>query len=202
MDADFPAAHSMDTEWFAVDQDGQVALFVSGADGSVPDGAPAADLGEVLRTLGGSETAIELFPELARLGLHVYEVASYFFSGPYRRTHRPPGPLHVDQLPPRLRQQAKIVRFDGLRFEEKELLQPCDYTACSANEVAYLAEDGKTIRPVPGREKEYRRAIAYLRQRHPEQCRKYCFEGTRSLSAILMNWWGRVKGLRSSGGRA
>jgi hypothetical protein len=33
---DYPAAHSMDTEWFAVDEHGNVARFDSGEDGAVP----------------------------------------------------------------------------------------------------------------------------------------------------------------------
>lgn len=33
MDADFPAAHSMDTTWFAVDRDGQIAAFDAGENG-------------------------------------------------------------------------------------------------------------------------------------------------------------------------
>lgn len=37
-DPDFPAAHSMDTEWFAVDDDGHVAVFDSGEGGAVPRG--------------------------------------------------------------------------------------------------------------------------------------------------------------------
>jgi hypothetical protein len=36
MEIDFPAAHSMDTEWFAVDRDGHVAYFNSGEAGAVP----------------------------------------------------------------------------------------------------------------------------------------------------------------------
>jgi hypothetical protein len=36
MDADFPAAHSMDTYWFAVDKDGRVGHFTSGSAGAVP----------------------------------------------------------------------------------------------------------------------------------------------------------------------
>ena len=36
---DYPAAHSMDTEWFAVDADGNVARFDSGEDGAVPNAA-------------------------------------------------------------------------------------------------------------------------------------------------------------------
>jgi hypothetical protein len=33
---DFPAGHSMDTDWFAVDKDGNIAVFDSGEDGAVP----------------------------------------------------------------------------------------------------------------------------------------------------------------------
>lgn len=35
---DFPAAHSMDTDWFAVDNDGNVALRSSCEEGAVPIG--------------------------------------------------------------------------------------------------------------------------------------------------------------------
>jgi hypothetical protein len=33
---DFPAAHSMDTEWFAIDADGNIGIFASGEGGAVP----------------------------------------------------------------------------------------------------------------------------------------------------------------------
>jgi hypothetical protein len=36
MSADFPAAHSMDTEWFAVDANGRIGIFESGEPGPVP----------------------------------------------------------------------------------------------------------------------------------------------------------------------
>jgi hypothetical protein len=39
MGEDFPAAHSMDTVWFAIDKDGHVASFWSGESGAVPVGA-------------------------------------------------------------------------------------------------------------------------------------------------------------------
>lgn len=45
VDADFPAAHSMDTDWFAVDRDGRVALFDSGENGAVADGSARLDHG-------------------------------------------------------------------------------------------------------------------------------------------------------------
>ena len=35
---DYPAAHSMDTSWYAVDADGHVALFTTGENGHAPNG--------------------------------------------------------------------------------------------------------------------------------------------------------------------
>lgn len=44
---DVPAAHSMDTAWFAVDEEGKVGVFETGEDGALPDdaawGSGAAD---------------------------------------------------------------------------------------------------------------------------------------------------------------
>ena len=34
---DYPAAHSMDTKWFAIDKDGNIGVFDSGENGAVPD---------------------------------------------------------------------------------------------------------------------------------------------------------------------
>ena len=117
MSDDFPAAHSMDTEWFAVDADGQVALFISGENGSVPDDVLPGDIDEVLEALGShlsleDQDFVEILPELARLGLYVYADDTDWFSGPYVRARRPKKPLHVDQLPPQLREQVKAVQFD------------------------------------------------------------------------------------------
>lgn len=43
---DFPAAHSMDTAWFAVDEDGNVARFETGEDGAVPAAADVEQAGD------------------------------------------------------------------------------------------------------------------------------------------------------------
>jgi hypothetical protein len=187
MGADFPAAHSMDTEWFAVDRDGHVALFSTGEAGSMPLAAGAGGEGAVddmLRALGSKQTQEGLDydeaavgRELARLGLHVYQDASDFFSGPYRRAHKPKKPLHVDQLPPELRDDVKAMRFDGLSFAEKKVLQPCQYTDGVAWSSAYVAEDGKTVRPIPGHEKEYRKEVAEMLEEDPEELERYRFEG-------------------------
>ncbi len=41
---DYPAAHSMDTYWFAMDEAGEVALMITGETGPVPEG-PKAEYG-------------------------------------------------------------------------------------------------------------------------------------------------------------
>jgi hypothetical protein len=183
MGEDFSAAHSMDTEWFAVDRDGQVALFISGENGSVADAAADINVDDVLRALGGNWTEdmeddwdVQL-PELARLGLHVYQDDTEWFSGPYVRTHRPERPLHVDQLPPQLREQVKEVRYDDLRFADKGVLQPCDHAEGHAWGLGYLAEDRKTVRPVPGKEEKYREYIERLRRDHPDVLKDFQIEG-------------------------
>jgi hypothetical protein len=43
MPPDYPAAHSMDTDWFAVDECGHVALCTSGEAGAVPEAAVQLD---------------------------------------------------------------------------------------------------------------------------------------------------------------
>jgi hypothetical protein len=44
--SDYPAAHSMDTTWYAMDADGHVAELISGANGAVPVDRPYADPGD------------------------------------------------------------------------------------------------------------------------------------------------------------
>jgi hypothetical protein len=49
---DYPAAHSMDSAWFAVDRDGRVAYFSTGEAGAMPEDAADSDaLDEALRAL-------------------------------------------------------------------------------------------------------------------------------------------------------
>jgi hypothetical protein len=175
----------MDTEWFAVDGDGQVALFTSGENGSVPNDALPADIDEVLRVLGSTLSLEDLedlewddtLAELARLGLHIYVDDTDWFSGPYVRAWRPKTPLHVDQLPPELRQQVKTVQFSDLRFATQDVLQPCDHAEGYAWASGYLAEDRKTARPIPGKEKEFREDMERMRQEYPEEYKKYHIEG-------------------------
>ncbi len=55
-DEDFPAAHSMDTEWYAVDKEGNVGRFITGEAGAAPNSAwndrgDALSVEDILRAL-------------------------------------------------------------------------------------------------------------------------------------------------------
>jgi hypothetical protein len=41
----------------------------------------------------------------------------------------------------------------------------------------FLSEDGRTVRPIPGHEKEYREAVERLREFSPGDLKKFRFEG-------------------------
>jgi hypothetical protein len=259
MEPDYPAAHSMDTRWFAVDRDGHVACFYSGEAGAVPERAgevgtawdetvtllprvgaahdrrgricpgPEApterhhsrglvnlgvevhlDFGDVtvlfldsldavraeldagtatvLPTTEGVAVAFRQLSEevhrrlhdsgacrgcfhlwrglgeedLPSLGLFRYDhLTENWISGPYGRTRVPLRPLHVDQLPPQLRDLVKRVRFD-IRFAESQHIQPVEHGKCNSWESAWLDVTGTHIRPIPGREEDYGEAYAEL----------------------------------------
>lgn len=166
METDFPAAHSMDTSWYAVDAEGQVALFCSGEDGAVPDGTGDAtviwDLWDIREPPEPRDEYRYEEPKdlAARLGLFLYEHAYELTSdggsygedlAPYRRDVKPDAPLHVDQLPVHLREQCELVRFP-LTFEDSPLVQPLEYSSCRywGEKRRYLASDGQTFHALEG----------------------------------------------------
>jgi hypothetical protein len=67
MTPDYSAAHSMDTDWFAVDADGHVGYFDSGEAGAVPhDASPGnQDQGFRLREMLGARPRCEAVHDLA-----------------------------------------------------------------------------------------------------------------------------------------
>ncbi len=256
MEADFPAAHSMDTTWFAVDRDGHIALFETGESGAVPSCAfggdeayalierlvgllprcqAAFDLagrrtpglgmegdehqaagtgmdypvlmflksldpvkealasGQAVQVPGGDRLAVtfqHLPADLSRRlheagaclgcffqfgrtdegtfdpagrGLFEYtHLTENWISGPYGRVARPLKPLHVDQLPPDVRELVKRMRFDKLSFAEAAHVQPVEHTECVSWEAAWLDGTGKKVRPMPGREEDYADAVSEL----------------------------------------
>ncbi len=183
----------MDTTWFAVDRDGHVGAFFSDETGVVPRAARDCDLAEVLSLLTGIPEDVfdgmlgDLDEEAARLGIFggsfkswdEYSVLSILAS--YTLEHRPALPLHVDQLPPRFRALAKRIRFDRLRFPDLARVQPLEHVECqfwpNIADVAYLAGDGVTVRPLPGQEGRFAAYCDELRREHPDQAARLRFAG-------------------------
>jgi hypothetical protein len=93
-------------------------------------------------------------PQVARKGLYEYShTTDNWIAGPYGLRTRPSEPITIDALPAGAR--PPLVRFDG-RFAETPILQPVGRWPSDAWGAAYLAEDGKKVRPIPGREDDYR----------------------------------------------
>jgi hypothetical protein len=186
MEIDYPAAHSMDTTWFAVDEVGHLGVFHSGENGHVPDLAEIDDLaGDLWRRLHPNQ-ADEHFWELDdqevanQLGLYCFAYGSEFDPiGTYGLLGRPETPLHVDQLPPELRKRWRGLRLK-VDFTQLSDLQPLEHGYCSywyeEDRVAYLASDGKSVRPIPGMEDRFAEFCSRFREEHPEQAKDMIFE--------------------------
>ncbi|MFO0928266.1 MAG: radical SAM protein [Gemmataceae bacterium] len=183
MATDYPAAHSMDTTWFAVDAKGQVAMFTTGENGHLPE-QTGNDLQDDL--LGLSQPAAADFlwgEELAQtVGVYYYDFAeeSYHPIGRYARQMVPPRPIHVDQLRPDLREQCRRVVFDQVDFAAADFLQPNEYVRCIywySDIVAYLCADGVTVRPVPGKEGAFAAFVHRFRHENAEAARGFVFDG-------------------------
>jgi hypothetical protein len=187
MAADFPASHSQDTIWFAVDANGHVAVLDSGENGHVAAGAPDADASNVLGDLAYGPPG-EPWPSdraQARRGLFVYDYDERDDPiWPYKRRAVPDAPLHVDQLPPEVRELLKRARFDGVDFSQSERFQPLEFVECvfcyQGERAAYLCADGRTVRPIPGAEDRFGEFCEALRARDPEAARAWRFEGPRA----------------------
>lgn len=239
---DFPAAHSMDTTWFAVDKDGRVAAFQSGEAGAVPEEAylgedsppleelpvtgeavrvaplppwphevqhgvradyaqaavfhvrdeeaftaevaagkavrvpsagtvafrvekPDAALVERLHAGGACLACAYTFEDAdetvaASRGLYAYEhVTENWVAGPYRLVAKPSKPARLEELPKEVRENA--IAFDG-RFDEAGLVHPNTLWPCESWQAAWIDLDGKTVRPIPGREDDYEEEASEL----------------------------------------
>ncbi|MFO7563141.1 MAG: hypothetical protein R6X02_10900 [Enhygromyxa sp.] len=131
-----PAAHSMDTSWFAVDQAGHVAIFDSGEDGAVPfaalslGGACAADpeAKQVCELLAPQLVDDDGWEELYEAGPFFHYVnGDYGNPGHYLRTaHTPAQPARVAALPEALR--SKMLRLP-IDFTSAESLHLAEFMA-------------------------------------------------------------------------
>jgi hypothetical protein len=178
----------MDTDWFAVDADGRVAVLRSGALGHAPEGARDCSelLAELWRLRGGSGTPPSFYEAEAvgRLSLFCYEYSGWgdftLAIGFYARDAVPEEPVHVDQLPPTLRAEALAFRFEQLRFSAAEPIQPLDFYPCDfrykESRVAYLGSDERTVKPLPGWEEKFPEFCEEFRRKWPEQAQRLRFE--------------------------
>ncbi len=191
MEPDYPAAHSQDTNWFAVDSAGHVAFFESGEEGHVPEGV--VDSGEIhdLWQLRHPDQTTVSYWRLSReqlaneIGVYCYDYDGELriHIAPYRLMGAPKTALHVDQLSPSLRQHCKQVRFETIVFSQTELIQPLEWFPCVCwyqdSRIAYLASDGKTVRPISGMEDRFADFCRQFREEHPEQAKDMIFEGPK-----------------------
>jgi hypothetical protein len=185
-ESDYPAAHSMDAHWYTVDAQGNVAVFDAGSSGPVPKKAKcheSPNLVRLLWQLGGGKTVTDpdvdefenetAFNELASVGVFAFECISSEtgFVDPYRRTHQPGRPLHVDQLPPRLRKEFARLPLPVPDFAAAREIQIVEHVPCVLyrdEAVGYFAVGDKEVGPIPGKEKEYQAALPELRKQYRE----------------------------------
>jgi len=191
---DYPAAHSMDTLWFAVDEVGHVGVFFTGEDGPAPAGERGQDLFDLMKHVPGvpeldresDEAWCELLESVHEYGLFRYEITEEGWWLPlqpqYQRPPLPPQPLHVDQLPPSARDLVQEHAFDELSFSEAETIQPLHFMECQVAAswcqipCGYLDTDGKTIRPVPGCENTFEQYVELVKKDFPDETRDLRFE--------------------------
>jgi hypothetical protein len=185
MDTDYPAAHSMDTVWFAVDAVGQVGLFDSGETGHVPDGEEndvRTELWDLWRPGEEKDDYWDLDYLCAIKGIYYFLYPETYGFGPvglYRRDLVPKRPLHVDQLPYELRLRCRDPLF-SFRFDQVKQFQPLEHVRCvlwDSSIAAYLCGDGKTVKPLPGQEAKFAEFVREFRKEEPEQASQLRFEG-------------------------
>jgi hypothetical protein len=133
---DFPAAHSMDSAWFAVDEHGRVAIFETGEAGAMPETAvtlydPGGDsdvwdeIQHLLEARGADPESIEdLSTEEGASPFIVYGNDDYETPGAYEREALPEDPVTESELSPELRAQLTRIPVD---FTAREHLQLADY---------------------------------------------------------------------------
>src|SRR5687768_9334728 len=187
---DYPAAHSMDAHWYSVDARGNVAVFDAGSSGPLPKKVRThewPELADLVRELGGRDlvgdvdeddedpdfSSDEAFKELAARGVFVFYCLSSgsAFIDTYVRRAKPRPPMHLDQLPPRLRKEFAQVPLPVPDFGSAREVQIVEHVPSEFYQdygLGYYAPGQKEVRPIPGREDEYKRALPGFRKEYPK----------------------------------
>jgi hypothetical protein len=184
----YPAAHSMDKTWYAVDAHGHVGIFHSGENGHVPSGADQDEhLFWFIRFLSSGGTDTDPYADdddededydsaedqLGDRGIFVYWYVDPIepFLAAYSGKVVPERAAHVDQLPPAVRKFVSKTVLAGANFATDDEVQPIGQVECfyySDFEVAFLTAGEKEVRPIPGRDAEYKKALPQLRKEYPK----------------------------------
>ena len=133
---ELPAAHSMDTAWFAVDADGHVARFETGEDGALPVEAahrggpddPNFDVHAFVAALARrSGTDLEEGAYTERLpGVFDYRRDHGDDLGRYQRAHVPEDPVRISELPPSTQEAIGAFRLP-VYFSEAEIVHLAEH---------------------------------------------------------------------------
>ena len=176
---DFPAAHSMDTTWFAVDRRGQVALFWSSENGHVPSHAPNQGQVETHFARRAEDDPEDSWFDrdyATHMGIFYYAYDDgYNLLSPYRLVSIPEKPLHIDELPPAVRALCNVVSFPVADFCTQEYLQPVEFMPCSYYNApdVYIASDNLTLRPLPGHEDVFEEVVREFFAMAPDYAKRF-----------------------------
>lgn len=123
---DFPAAHSMDTTWFGVDDLGNIAQFETGENGDYP---------RVLN-LELWCSPPEHWPFVAELAEKSLQCISYDFEElpgyHYDRMAVPETPANIRDLSPQARAYAEKGRLPRTNFLEMPTVKPAAHVLCAS----------------------------------------------------------------------
>ncbi|MEN6627767.1 MAG: hypothetical protein ABFD69_16190 [Candidatus Sumerlaeia bacterium] len=155
---DYPAAHSMDTIWYGVDEDGEVGAFDSGPYGEVPqlEGQKPIEPQRTESHFFRPNYYDEYDDVRDRVGeerAHSYTLDEEIFVKYYIWQNSPENPLRIEEIPEEFRNRRYLVFLKGFRFSSREPINPYDYAPCySCDDVEYFPSQGDTTRfPLPGR---------------------------------------------------
>lgn len=155
---DFPAAHSMDTTWFAVDKDGFIAVLETNEEGALPiklrdDYQQSGDefVAEVAKIVGFPLKAGSAnIPSPQEVGLYSYsgelgwsddfpdsnnesydeENDEFIGAPPYKRLVVPAKPIHISALSEQVKAQMRDIVFHDVSFKDTQWLQPALRMPC------------------------------------------------------------------------
>lgn len=155
--ADYPAAHSMDTTWYAVDEHGEIGAFDSNERGAVPllEGMEPLTSEERMRSQlykprNADHRAIDqAIPEKQ---MHFYSFEDCGLLGCYTWQWSPEQALKIEELPKSLRNSRYLLFLKDYSFASREPINPFEYASqcyCVYDERVFPDPSSITRLPTP-----------------------------------------------------